>query len=192
MNDPVDDIGAIGIGIMSGFSDPVDREAGLFMPAAIVALGAACHIFLTADENGGAVDGIRKIQLHGFGQDLESMAAEGSVSFLISVVGHHHVQHEFSSVFRGGNTVGALLQEKLPGIVSVHGSHPLQKPDLPAGDVAAGERSGVNGDKAAELPGEFLEEGLSHITAHGLSDDDRVCDLFLNKYLMKPSCLISQ
>ncbi len=72
----VDEGGAVGVGVVAGGGDPEDGEAGGGGPGAVVPHGGSGLVLLAADEEGGAINGVRKVGGHGVGEDAVAVAGQ--------------------------------------------------------------------------------------------------------------------
>ena len=162
------------------------------MPGFIVPDAGARPVLFPADEQRRTPEGVGKVCLHGLRQHPESVAGDPGVPVLISVIGHHDLPHQLPAVFRRGHTVGPGFEQGFPGVVPVDRLHALEEPDLRSGDVLPLQRGGVDGDEPLELLREQLRVHLSHVAAHGLTDDHRRGDALPLQDPVQPAGLVSE
>ena len=169
---PVNLFWPIRIGVMPRAFYPLDRYPGFFVPCLIVPDTRTSMIFFPTDKKGWALDLIRKIGLHCLCQHFEPMSRQFCIPCFITVVDHHDLVHQFPSVFRHGDTVRPCFQKRLPRIIPIDRLHSFQKPYLHSRHIGPLERCRINGNKAPQLFWKQLCIGLTHITAHRLTDND--------------------
>ena len=118
----------ISIWIMSSTLDPFNFYTGSFVPLFIVSDTWSCMIFISANKQGRALYLIWKIRFYSFCKYTIPVPGKFGISFLRSVVCHHHAVHQRSAVFGFWHTVDALLQKQFPRIMPINGLHSFQKP----------------------------------------------------------------
>ena len=159
--------------------DPHQWDFRIAMPCFVVPYTRTCVILCAAYQQRRTFDLIRQILFYGRCQNTKTMSGNLCIAFLVSVISQHHFTHEISTVIRRSNAFRPRFQEPFPRIVSIYRFHPFQKPNFNCRHIASLQRCRVNGDKACHFVWVKLCISLSHISTHGLPDNNRLCDSFL-------------
>ena len=159
--------------------NPLQRNLALSMPCFVITYTRTSVILCSAYQQSRAFQFIRQVLFHGRCQNTITMSGNLRIAFLIAVIGQHYFTHETSTVLRRGNAFRPRFQEPFPRIVSIYRFHPFQKPNFNCRHIASLQRCRVNGDKTRHFVWVKLCISLSHISTHGLPNNDRLCYSFL-------------
>ena len=97
-NEPVDFLWHVGIGIMPRTRKPVQRQAVVFCPAAVVAFGGTGGVFLPAQQQGRAVNAVFRPGLHCLRQN--AVAVDGEIQIPLPVIDGPGLCHQLPAIGR--------------------------------------------------------------------------------------------